>query len=114
MKRFHVYLYGADGNALRSSFEQAASRLERLPKLYFEADGSFVWCPAAAEQVDGMLYDAHGRLQYVDLQGQCSLETWKRLMAAIVGGPAEDCVVMVIPTRELKNLPIFEQSTWYV
>ncbi|TWU23058.1 hypothetical protein Pla52o_25920 [Novipirellula galeiformis] len=114
MKRFHVYFYGPDANALRSTFEQAASRLESLPKLFFELDGSFVWSPDRSQQIDGMLYDAQDQIQYVDLQGQCSLESWRKLITAIVGGPSEDCVVMVIPTRELKILPAFEQSIWGV
>ncbi len=113
LKRFHVYLYGPKGEGLLSSFEDAASRLQQLPQLYFELDGSFVWSPDRAQQIDGMLYDAQGRLQYVDLQGQCSFESWDAVIGAINDSrTATDCFVMVIPTRELKNLPTFEHSIW--
>ncbi len=112
IQRFHIYLYGPEQAALRASFEEASTRLQLLPRLYFELDGSFVWSAAQGEQIEGMLYDANERLQYVDLQGQCSRESWNAVLHAIVGSSASDCIVMVIPTRSLKNLPTFEQSVW--
>ncbi|TWU40962.1 hypothetical protein [Novipirellula artificiosorum] len=112
MKSLHVYLYGPNRGPIPTSFEEAASRLELHPRLHFEPDGSFVWSLDAQEQVFGMLYDAQRQLQYVDLQGTCRLETWQQLVAAVVGGSVEKCMVMVIPTRELQDLPSFQQATW--
>ncbi len=68
--------------------------LERLERMYFEPDGSFVWTGEfdAAEandvaagttwQVDGVLYDRGGRLAYVEIKGGAPLDVLKRLLAA--------------------------------
>ncbi|TWT82680.1 hypothetical protein CA13_41430 [Planctomycetes bacterium CA13] len=112
MQPFHVYLYGPSQGPIATSFEDAADRLEQEPRLHFEPDGSFVWSLDAKEQIYGMLYDAQQQLQYVDLQGHCRLEIWQRLIVAIAGESADKCEVMVIPSRELKDLQAFERSKW--
>lgn len=57
------------------SFEEAAEKLEQLPRMFFEPDGSFVWVSPAddadAWQVDGNLYDRAGSLVAIDLKGRC-------------------------------------------
>ena len=70
------------------SFEEAAERLGRLERLYFEPDGSFVWVGAAsgdrsAWQLDGVLYDRAGRLQYVELKGTCPPDAFAELLRAL-------------------------------
>ncbi|MCA9142460.1 MAG: hypothetical protein H6821_05735 [Planctomycetaceae bacterium] len=57
------------------SFEEAAAMLERLPRMFLEPDGSFVWVSSAEDaeawQVDGNLYDRAGSLVAIDLKGRC-------------------------------------------
>jgi len=82
------------------SFEQAAAALARLPRMFIEPDGSFVWTSAAADapwQVDGVLYDRDGHLLFVDLKGNCPPAEFDRLLAA-VEWPA--CPVLFQLTRE--------------
>jgi hypothetical protein len=67
------------------SFEEAGAALEKLPRLYFEPDGSFVWVSGHDEpawQVDGNLFDRAGRLLFVDLKGTCPSEQFDQLLAA--------------------------------
>lgn len=121
---FHVYLYGPDGGPLSVSFEDAASRLQKLPKLGFEWDGSFVWAlgpvikGAAAEQVYGMMYDAGGAIQYCEIQGHCSLETWQTICQSILGPSpktaenGDSLRVMRLPESQWQDLQSFERSTW--
>lgn len=125
--QFHVHLFGADDSDANShsplaiSFETAQQRLEELPKLYFEPDGSFVWS-GIDHQVFGMLYDAAGRLQYVELRGRCSQSVWRSLVTCFTrvertevenseskkpAFPA-DFRVMVLPERQWQNLQSFE------
>ncbi len=111
MLSFHLYLYGPNHGPFSTSFEETAKRLERLTRMFFEQDGSFVWTPESDQQIDGMLYDAQGKLQYVELKGICTLASWRVLLIAI-GGDSQNGVVMVIPTRELKDLPTFERAHW--
>lgn len=76
------------------SFEEAAERLQKLERLSFEMDGSFVWAGRlsddvlsdaglhdAAWQIYGMLYDYGGRLQRIELQGTCPHEKWRELQS---------------------------------
>jgi hypothetical protein len=72
------------------SFEQAADRLQELPRMFFEPDGSFVWVGEERGQhwqVDGQVTDRDGRLLYADLKGTCPSNQFDQLLAAL-GWPA--------------------------
>ncbi len=110
---FHVYVYGDGGGPIGSSFEEAAARLVGIERLYFEPDGSFVWSgPALGEQLDGMVYDAAGRIRYVDLQGSCSLGRWRGVLEAICPRLSEVAAVMRIPEGTWNDLQTFEEVTF--
>ena len=96
-------------------------RLESLDGLFFEPDGSFLWRvnvdsgkghPRDCSQVDGMLYDACGQLQYIQLTGKASLSMWRGVVQQIDSNLLQNGVVMDIQTTQLKNVPTFEQITW--
>ena len=55
------------------SFEEVAEALGRLPRLFVEADGSFVWVASGEPtwQLDGVLYDGATGLWYMELKGRC-------------------------------------------
>jgi hypothetical protein len=81
--------------------------------LHFEPDGSFLWVrDAGQQQIDGMLYDAAGKLQYCELRGSCQIDTWRQLVVAIRGGEPLDLVVMRLPQRQLQDLQTFEKEGW--
>jgi hypothetical protein len=74
------------------TFEQVESSLSQLPRMFFEMDGSFVWCgehSAASDslrdrwQIDGMVYDVGGRVCRVELKGQCSADSFAQIVAAL-------------------------------
>ncbi|MCG8651951.1 MAG: hypothetical protein MI861_19075, partial [Pirellulales bacterium] len=96
-----------------TTFEAAAERLEKLDSLYFEPDGSFVWVAEGGDQqIDGMLYDAAGRLQYVEIRGICQIAVWRQLLAAIGGDFTVAMEVMKLPDRQLQDLQTFERNHW--
>lgn len=67
------------------SFEQVADRLQQLPRLFFEPDGSFVWVGSDCDdrwQVDGQVTDRNGRVIYVELHGTCPVDAFDRLLSA--------------------------------
>ena len=117
---FHVYLYGPDGGPLPVSFEDAAERLQELPKLGFEWDGSFVWAKdQGQQQVFGMLYDAAGSIQYCEMQGKCDLRTWQTLCQVIIGSTAvsgadqtSSLRLMRLPESEWQDFQSFERLNW--
>ena len=97
-----------------TTFEQAAARLQQLPMLYFEYDGSFVWAQDKGKQhIFGMLYDTDGRVQYCQLQGKGTLATWKALLSAILGDDSVDQFELLrLPAQELQDLQSFEETIW--
>jgi hypothetical protein len=111
---FHVYLYGPNGGPLPASFEDAAARLQELPKLGFEWDGSFVWVrDSGAQQVYGMMYDAAGSIQYCEMQGKCDLQTWQTLCHAILGSDQQPMLrLMLLPESEWQDFQSFERLNW--
>lgn len=113
MRAFAIHLCGANAQPLPVSFEAAEAELATLGRLYFEPDGSFLWVgeQPAAWQIDGMLYDAAGSLQYVDLRGRCPLPQWRRLISALVPSGSPLAVVR-LSDGELQNLQQFEAEVW--
>ncbi len=112
---FHLYLYGPNQGPIESSFEQAEARLNRLPKLHFEPDGSFVWAlDEGRQQVFGMIYDAAERIQYCELRGCCSLTTWCELSNAIIGDRSDGHVILKLREGLLQDLPSFQRTQWPV
>ena len=80
------------------SFEQAAENLHRLPRMFVEPDGSFVWVsdtPEHAWQVDGNLFDRRERLLYVEAKGSCPAPAFDRLLAAC-GWPETTLIFQLI------------------
>lgn len=91
--RFHVNIFAAgDAAPLEVTWEDAAAMLERLPRMIFEPDGSFVVSgddeSGRRWQVDGHLFDFAGRLHRMELRGRCPSEAFDALLQC-VGWPAQ-------------------------
>jgi len=77
------------------SFEQAADWLAKLPRMFVEPDGSFVWVSTDKNgpwQVDGNLYDREDKLLIVELKGHCPRQQFDQLLAAF-GWPEAELVI---------------------
>jgi hypothetical protein len=86
--RFHVNIFADPREAsFAVTWEEAAAALERLPRMIFEPDGSFVvsgddeighrW------QVDGHLFDFAGRLHRYELHGHCPVAAFDELLYCV-------------------------------
>ena len=78
--RFHVNLFG---HPFSCTWEAAAAELEKLPRMIFEQDGSWIWSGETGSnrwQVDGHLYDFEERLFRVELHGNCPPESFDQLL----------------------------------
>jgi len=65
------------------TFDEAAQRLETLPRLFLELDGSFLWTAPEGPKVwqtEGVLYDRGDRLHYVEMKGSCPAEEFDQLL----------------------------------
>ncbi len=87
---FDQWSQPAGPSPLRISFEAIADQLSAWPGMYFEMDGSFVWVStersedgAARWQLDGMIYDRAGTVQYVELKGRCDRNAWTKLVSVL-------------------------------
>jgi hypothetical protein len=106
MYHFHVNLFAAPNEAsFACTWEEAATLLERLPRMIFELDGSFVISgnvegperagasPPPSEtstrwQVDGHLFDFADRLHRLELHGECPPHVFDELLRS-VGWPRQ-------------------------
>jgi len=83
-----VQIHPFPNQQLPQSFESLAEILGRMPSMFFEMDGSFVWVDHSftpASQMDGMVYDRQGKLEYVEVKGACNAYQWKSLCQAVCG-----------------------------
>ncbi len=81
MLQFHANLFG---EPFTCSWEQAAAALERLPRMIFEPDGSWIWSGGVAGerwQIDGHLFDFDQVLHRVEIHGNCPSEQFDSLLA---------------------------------
>lgn len=102
---FRIYVYGPDEGPIDNSFESAEQLLVDSVGVYFEPDGSFAWSGSVTgEQVFGMLYDAAGRLQYVELQGNVTRQSLRRILHSIVGTPGVPAPDVLAATDVPSNL----------
>ena len=95
MYRFFVRVFAA-GDAptsaapLSATFDDASSALARLPRMFLEPDGSFVWKPpdeAPSWQVDGNLVDQGASLFYAELKGECPEASFNQVLACFGENP---------------------------
>lgn len=81
-----VQIHAQPHSELPQTFEGLAEAIGSLPGMYFEMDGSFVWVDRSTDppsQMDGMVYDRNGRLEYVEVKGACNATQWRILCQAI-------------------------------
>jgi len=79
-------VYAREGQRLSTSFESFVDILSQWHGMYIELDGSFVWALAfdgRRYQLDGMVYDRDGAIEYLELKGELVPEMWNRLMTAL-------------------------------
>jgi hypothetical protein len=92
----------SDLRSFPCTFEEAFASLGKLERMFVEPDGSFVWVGKQDEtnwQLDGVLYDWAGQLQYVELQGQCFGDQLDQLLASL--GQRDLPVVFQLPELSL-------------
>lgn len=68
------------------TFEEAEAELTKLPRLFFEPDGSFGWFAEPDTprwEVGGLLYDRGDRVMYAELNGVCPPDELRQLLQAL-------------------------------
>jgi hypothetical protein len=77
---------------LGTSFDTVYEWLSDQPECFMEPDGAVLWVEPPDRlpggQLDGMLYDLAGQLQYVELKGWCHQTTLWRLLKLLAPPPS--------------------------
>ena len=113
MLAFWVCIHGEAAAApLAVTYEVAAAELGKLPRLFLEPDGSFVWTGNTADsmhwQVDGNLIDRGDVLAYVELRGSCPSEQFDVLLRAL-GWPETPLTFQLLKQGVLLDESAFRQ-----
>lgn len=74
-----------------TTFEAAAERMQQLPRMFFELDGSFLftgWQDETFWRLEGNLYDRRDALLYVELRIDSPRAPFEQLVEVIAPGSA--------------------------
>ena len=84
------------------SFEEVLERLQTLPRMFVEPDGSWVWVSShkpsqnePAWQLDGVLYDRAGYVLHMELKGWCPASALDLLLGTL-GWPATPVMYQLV------------------
>src|SRR5690348_13705263 len=90
MLRMSASIHGkVDGERgqLPATFDDAYAALQRLPRMFIEPDGSFVWTGVVSDgqrwQLDVNLIDRGDVLAYVELKGSCPEDEFYLLLSGL-------------------------------
>jgi hypothetical protein len=92
------------------TWEEAMARLSKLPRLYPEPDGSFVWATDHG-RLSGVLYDRNGRMCYAELFGECEWRIVAEFLAAC-GAPEERFVFQLPEEGVTLEEEEFRELVW--
>jgi periplasmic divalent cation tolerance protein len=113
---FHIRLSN-ERQLLKVNFEEVCATLSACPNLHFEPDGSFVWRSASqtadgdlAWQLDGMVYDRHGSVSFLELKGTCDFEAWTTLIQACAAEAVDSLRVQDVPTGRWQTATEFSKG----
>ncbi len=110
-----VQIHAQPHSELPQTFEGLADAIGSLPGMYFEMDGSFVWVDRNTDppsQMDGMVYDRNGRLEYVEVKGACNAQQWRVLCQVICSLPAKPSLEDVARLNESLRIHRVSDGDW--
>jgi hypothetical protein len=84
-------IYAQEGKRLPRSFESFVAALSDWRGMFIEMDGSFVWSivvDGLRHQIDGMVYDREGAIEYLELKGNLTPDSWTQLLQTLADDAA--------------------------
>ncbi|MEI8212066.1 MAG: hypothetical protein WCI02_07950 [Planctomycetota bacterium] len=109
-----VRVYGTLDEPILQTFERFCELIGPWPGMFVEPDGSFVWAmhtDAGRLQLDGMIYDQAGHIEYLELKGHCTRELWTALCSFLV--PPRSLPATQLPLHELPlRIHDIQQESW--
>jgi hypothetical protein len=77
-----VRIYSQPGESIPQSFEGFIEQVSHWEGMFAELDGSWVWVFQEGDkryQLDGMLYDRAGGIEYVEIKGRATRRAWEQI-----------------------------------
>lgn len=92
------------------SFEELVARLERLPRMVVEPDGSLLWTGGDPTpwQLEGQISDRSGRVLCVELKGRVAESAFEQLLACL-GWPERALAFRLVHEAVLLDEAAFRQ-----
>lgn len=81
--------------SMTCSWDDFFERLGRLERMFPEPDGSFMWVGFEGNQdwqLNGMVYDRAGIIQWCEIKGKCPSREWQMLLKCF-GWPNQQLVI---------------------
>ena len=94
---------------LPTEFDDAINKLNALPRLFAEPDGSFVWTSPHEKlrwQVNGNLYEKNDNILFVELKGCCPQVAFDQLLACFLADE-NVCVIQLTRAAVFVSAPRF-------
>ncbi|MDB4365766.1 hypothetical protein N9Z08_02445 [Pirellulales bacterium] len=94
---------------LPTEFDDAINKLNALPRLFAEPDGSFVWASPHENlrwQVNGNLYEKNDNILFVELKGCCPQVEFDQLLACFLDDE-NACVIQLTRAAVFVSARVF-------
>ena len=82
-----VRIYSSLEAPFEQNFESLLETLASWPGMFAEPDGSWVWVyedRGERFQLDGMIYDRAGTIEYLEIKGTATPDAWAKLLQSLV------------------------------
>ncbi len=99
---------------LSISFDEALERLDALPRMFTEPDGSFVWVGqdgSESWQMDGQLHDGATGLMDVEVKGTADRQSFSQLLDCF-GSPSDLLVFQLVRDGVFLDQKQFTRWLW--
>lgn len=83
-----VRIYSVTGRSIAQTFEGFIQAISGWDGMYAEWDGSWVWVFYENQdryQLDGMLYDQGGVIEYMEIKGRATRAAWEKICSVLIG-----------------------------
>ena len=107
-----VRIYSQPGESICQSFEGFIDAVSPWEGMFAEPDGSWVWVfhdNSIRYQLDGMLYDRAGVIEYLEVKGQATKDAWERICTHLLSDfqrSSPDAIVQHLRVHDI------EQQCW--
>lgn len=91
-------------------FDGVCERLAANACCQVELDGAFVFRDSEGRQIDGMIYDLAGKIQYIELLCEANRLRWQEVTETIAPASRDALCLQVLPNGWVTTVEQIDQS----